>query len=620
MRKSIYIVILVVLFQTSLTFAQNSIDSASGCPVNSEETRDVTASLLELTNEEIAYLAQKKTIKVCVDPGWMPFEAVSNNIHVGMSADYLDLVAQKLGINFQLVPTESWPETLENVKFRKCDILPLAMATPGRKTYLNFTTPYIVIPLVIATTKEKPFIADLPDVLHHRMGLVKGYAFTEFLRMEYPEMDIAEFDTIYDGLAALEKNEIYGFVDNLTTISYEITHYFSSSIKISGRINRNWELGIAVRNDDPVLLHILDKAVKSIGSNPVQEIHSKWIAVTYEHEFDYSLLWKVLAVTGVIGFLLFSRYRKVNRFNKTLQDLNMRLTESEESFRSLVDNAHEGIVVVQNKRLVFVNPRACEMTGYDHDALLALDSFLPLIAPEARETMMANHLKRLAGKASPVRYESQFLKRDGTIYPIELTGVLIHWKNNPATLNIISDISERKASEEAVRFMALHDNLTHLPNRYLLVERLQQALAQARRTRQPMGVLFMDLDGFKLVNDTYGHDVGDLLLKGVAQRVQKLMRDSDTLARMGGDEFVILLPQVDGLSGVESLIARIDTALQAPFQFDSLEVKSRASVGFSLFPEDGETAEELLRVADQNMYVVKQKGRGKSAEAVESSC
>nr|WP_320116639.1 diguanylate cyclase [uncultured Desulfuromonas sp.] len=616
MRKLIHIAILFVLLQTSLTFAQNSIDSFSGRSINSQDALNETASLPDLTNEEKEYLAQKKTIKICVDPSWMPFEAISNKKHVGMSADYLDLVAQKLGINFQRVPTESWTETLEKVKSRECDILPLAMATPERKTYLNFTTPYIVIPLVIATTKDKPFIADLTDVLHHRMGLVKDYAFTEFLRMEYPEMDITEFDTIYDGLAALEKNEIYGFIDNLTTISYKITHYFSSSIKISGRINRNWELGIAVRNDDPVLSRILEKAVRSIDSNAVQEIHSKWIAVTYEHLFDYSLLWKVLSAAGVVGFLFLSRYRKINRFNKTLQDLNVRLKESEESFRSLVDNAHEGIVVVQNKRLVFVNPRACEMTGYDHGALLELENFLPLIAPEARETMMANHLKRLAGKASPVRYESQFLKRDGTIYPIELTGVLISWKNNPATLNILSDISERKASEDAVRFMALHDNLTRLPNRYLLMERLEQSLAQARRSRQPMVVLFMDLDGFKQVNDIYGHDVGDKLLQGVAERVQQLMRDSDTLARMGGDEFVILLPQVDGLSGVETLISRINEALQSPFQFDSIEVKGRASVGFSLFPENGETAEELLRVADQNMYVVKQKGRSRPAETV----
>ena len=319
------------------------------------------------------------------------------------------------------------------------------------------------------------------------------------------------------------------------------------------------------------------------------------------------LFWKMLAAACVVVALFIYRYRRIRRFNIKLQELNSKLKESEESFRSLVNNAYEGIVVVQNKRLVFVNPRLSEMTGYDQDELLELDTFLPLIAPEARETMMANHLKRLAGKGSPVRYESLFLKRDGTIYPIELTGVLISWNKKPATLNIISDISERKEAEESVRFMALHDNLTSLPNRYLLMERLEQSLALARRSRHPLGVLFIDLNGFKLVNDTYGHNVGDMLLKGVADRLQKLMRDSDTLARMGGDEFVILLPQVDGPSGVETLIKRIGEALQSPFQFDSLELKSRASIGFSIFPENGETAEELLHVADQQMYLVKQR-------------
>lgn len=288
---------------------------------------------------------------------------------------------------------------------------------------------------------------------------------------------------------------------------------------------------------------------------------------------------------------------------KKAQDL---LEESQKSFNSLTDHAREGVVVVQNKRLVYVNPSICKMTGYDKDSLLGLESFLPLIAPEAREAMVANHLKRLAGKASPERYESKFLKRDGTIYPIELTGVLLNWNGSPATLNIISDISERKETEESMRFLAHHDSLTGLPNRYLLMERLEQALSQARRSEQPLGVLFIDLNGFKQVNDTHGHDVGDMLLNKVADRLQGLLRESDTLARMGGDEFVILLPQVDGKAGVETLITRIDSAFQTPFDLGHLTIESRPSVGFSLFPESGESTEELLRVADQQMYHDKQ--------------
>jgi len=313
-------------------------------------------------------------------------------------------------------------------------------------------------------------------------------------------------------------------------------------------------------------------------------------------------------VSLTIGLISLPGRQSRNKLHVTtlnLEKSNLKLQQSEESFRNLTDNAFEGIAVVQNKRLVYLNPRMCEMTGYDKDSLLNLESFLPLIAPEARETMMANHMKRLVGEAAPIRYESHFLKRDGTIYPIELTGVLITWNGRPATLNIVSDISERKAAEEKVRFMALHDNLTGLPNRYLLQERLERALSMARRTKQPLALLFMDLNGFKQVNDSHGHDVGDLLLKGVADRVQTLMRDSDTLARMGGDEFVILLPQVNGGSGVDILMSRIDESLRPPFQFGSLKVQSSASVGFALYPEHGNTEEELLSVADKKMYNVK---------------
>lgn len=561
--------------------------------------------LKNLTNEERAYLLLNKNIKICVESR-LPFEAISNNKYIGISADYFDLISQKTGINFQPIQTNSWLETLKKGKTRECDILPLAMETPERKVYMNFTKPYLVIPLVIATTLNKPFIADLPDVISKRLGLIKGYAYTKYLKTKYPNIEIVEFNTVYDGLIALEQNKIYGFIGDQKTISYEISHSFSTSIKISGRAEQNLKLGIAVRNDNPLLYSIVSKAVKSIEINQIKKIENKWASVVYEHKFNYSSLWKILIFISIVALIFFYRYWKTRKFNQKLQELNLRLKEREESFRYLVNNAYEGIAVVQNKRLVFVNPRMSEMTGYTHDVLLNLENFLPLIAPEARETMMDNHLNRLAGKGSPIRYESLFLKKDGTIYPIELTGVLISWNNYPATLNIVSDISERKAAEESIRFMALHDNLTRLPNRYLLMERLEQSLAQARRSKQLLGICFIDLNGFKLVNDTYGHNIGDKLLQGVANRLQKLMRTSDTLARMGGDEFVILLPQINGQIGVEALIARIEEALESPFQFDSLELKSQVSIGYALFPENGETAKELLMVADQKMYHDKQ--------------
>ncbi len=595
MRKPAFAFILLALFLRSPVPAQEVPGSG-----------DSPDFLPDFTNEEKEYLARHGTVRVCVDPDWMPFESISNGKYVGMGADYLELISRKSGISFQLVPTASWSETLSKAETRECDILALAMQTPERSEYLNFTTPYIVIPLVIATTKDKPFIADLPEVIRERIGMVKDYAFTEVLKSEYPEMDIVEYETVYAGLEALEKGETYGFIDNLTTIAYEITRSFSSSLKISGRVERNWELGIAVRNDDPVLLGILDKAIRSIDKNAVQEIQAKWISVIYEQPFDYSLLWKVLAALGVVISMVVFRYRRVHRFNLTLKALNRRLRESEASFRSLIDNAHDGIAVVQNRRFAYVNPSVCALTGYGKDALLGLETFLLLVDPEHRGTMLTNHINRLEGRPAPVKYESLLVRADGSRCPIEMTGVLIGWNGAPATLNVLADISERKETEEAVRFMALHDNLTRLPNRYLLKERLERALAQARRGGEPLALLFMDLDDFKDVNDAYGHEVGDLLIRGVAERLQSLMRDSDTLARMGGDEFVILLPQVDGRAGAETLIARIGDAMKSPFLFDPPEIRGHVSVGYALFPEDGETEEDLLRVADQRMYLDKQ--------------
>lgn len=195
---------LFCLFPASLGFAQINITTSSEITAASTKI-----SSINLSQNERSYLTNKKNITVCADPSWMPFEAISNGQLVGMSADFLKLVSQQLGVHFQLVPTTTWTESLQKGRARKCDIFPLAMATPERKQFMAFTRPYIVIPLVIATAKDKPFIADLADVAHKKIGLVKGYAFTEFLKAEYPEMELVEFDTLYDGLLALEQNEIY---------------------------------------------------------------------------------------------------------------------------------------------------------------------------------------------------------------------------------------------------------------------------------------------------------------------------------------------------------------------------------------------------------------------------
>jgi diguanylate cyclase (GGDEF)-like protein/PAS domain S-box-containing protein len=179
------------------------------------------------------------------------------------------------------------------------------------------------------------------------------------------------------------------------------------------------------------------------------------------------------------------------------------------------------------------------------------------------------------------------------------------------TMGIAHNITDRKQAELRIRHMALHDSLTGLPNRALLEDRLSQAIAWAERNRNRVGLLFLDLDRFKNVNDTFGHYVGDRLLESVSVRLKQCLRDSDTIARLGGDEFVIALLMSADQGGIERVAQKVLESLTFPFRVEGHELQMGASIGICQFPEDGQSAADLLRFADAAMYEAKNRGRGR---------
>jgi diguanylate cyclase (GGDEF)-like protein/PAS domain S-box-containing protein len=174
---------------------------------------------------------------------------------------------------------------------------------------------------------------------------------------------------------------------------------------------------------------------------------------------------------------------------------------------------------------------------------------------------------------------------------------------------VLVDITDRKQAENQVKYVAYHDGLTGLPNRRLLGDRLTKALAQRRRDNRPLAIMFLDLDHFKLVNDTAGHAVGDQMLQSVAERLTSIIREGDTVARLGGDEFTVLLPEVPGVNDACELANRILNRFRLPWVLAGQEFHSTASIGLAMYPQDGEDAETLLRNADTAMYRAKDLGR-----------
>jgi polar amino acid transport system substrate-binding protein len=276
---------------------------------------------VSLTIYESKYLKQKKEITLCINPNGMPFEAFDKNgEYIGMSADYIKLFEDILSTKFKVIKTDSWSQSIEYGKERRCDISPLIVPTPERRKYLNFTTPYLNVPLVITTKLNVPFINEIKDLTGYKIGIPSEYAFAKLLKEKYPYLNIIEVKDIDDGLDKVNQGKLFAFIGTLPTVSYKLQTKYTSELKIAGKILDNWEFGMGIRNDDIVLLNILQKAIKTINSDQQRKILNKWVSIKYEKGIDYSVAWKIFFLS-VILLLIFGYWnRKISKANRLLNE------------------------------------------------------------------------------------------------------------------------------------------------------------------------------------------------------------------------------------------------------------------------------------------------------------
>jgi diguanylate cyclase (GGDEF)-like protein/PAS domain S-box-containing protein len=290
-----------------------------------------------------------------------------------------------------------------------------------------------------------------------------------------------------------------------------------------------------------------------------------------------------------------------------------RLIELEESFRiaqSVFEATTEGILVCdEHSRIVSVNPAFTSITGYSAAEVLGRNP--KLLASGHHDQAFYRTLYETLD--SHGRWEGEIVnrRRDGAIYVSWLKIAAIRETDRKVRryVALFSDITVKKREEQEVWYQANYDTLTNLPNRILLGDRLQQAIAQATRREGMAGLLYIDLDHFKPVNDTYGHQAGDELLRQVARRIGNCIRDEDTVARIGGDEFLVLLPTLSERDAALRVADKIIDSLCQPFRLKEATVDIAASIGIALFPEHGTTAETLLEHGDAAMYRAKAEGR-----------
>jgi diguanylate cyclase (GGDEF)-like protein/PAS domain S-box-containing protein len=266
----------------------------------------------------------------------------------------------------------------------------------------------------------------------------------------------------------------------------------------------------------------------------------------------------------------------------------------------------DGIGILNDRlEFTYVNDSLARLFGYSHHDLLIGHSLCDLYEPQEQVRFITS-IVPLVGERGRWRGEATGLRRDGVLFPQEISLTAI---GGGGMVCVVRDITERTYAEEQIKHLAYHDALTNLPNRLLFKDRLTVALSHAQREGAQLAVLFLDLDRFKVINDSLGHNIGDQLLQAVAARVQACVRDSDTVARLGGDEFTVLLPRLNRADDAAPVAAKIIEAVRYPFHIEGREFFITTSIGISLFPEDGTDAESLIKNADTAMYQAKEVGR-----------
>ena len=434
----------------------------------------------DLTKEEKDFLHSKGTLTLCVDPDWMPFEGIKNGKHIGIAADFFNLIRKKTDVDMELYPTKTWQESIEAAKQRKCDLLTLASSTPSRLKYMDFTDAYMKLPIVLATKMDKPYTYNFYSLKDEKIGVVGGYAIGEILRSKYPNMDIVNVKNIHEGLKKVERGELYGYVDNLMVLAYTIQHDFTGLMKISARVNDTVALAIGTRNDEPILHDIFQKLVHVVSEKEKQEIYNNWVSVQESKEMDYSFLIKLFSVLLLIGTAFLYHYFKLKRYSE--------------------------------------------------------------------------ELKRLS----------------------------------------------------------ITDSLTGLYNRMQTDKALQYQYDLFIRYKTPCGIIMLDIDYFKNINDKYGHQIGDYALEQFAQILKNAVRSTDIVGRWGGEEFLIICPNTD-IEQTHSVANNLKDKIAA-YNFANNLGHLTASLGAGCFTER-KSIDDVIKSVDTAMYLSKEKGRNQVTRA-----
>ncbi len=451
---------------------------------------------IPLSLDEMEFLKRQERITVCVTPDGMPFEAVVQGQHIGMSKDYLNILTNRLGLKTSIYPTESWPETISALIHRRCDMATLAMKSNRYSHAISYTSPIITSPINIISHQSNKDIYDLNSLADKQVTMVKDTAAVDFINHHYPSIRIIQTISTQQALEAVNKKQADAYIGSAIIARHAMLTQPNLNLKVVDVIPFNMQLSVAIRSDFPELATLFQKAINLMDKGENQQIYNKWVTTQYETKIDYEGIIKIsLVLIAIIFSVLCWNYTLRKEKHKTAEAL-----------------------------------------------------------------LQVHHMNQLLEK-----------------------------KNHELAL------------------LATTDELTKIWNRKKINDTLARELSLAKRNQYHFGLILIDIDLFKRINDTHGHQIGDEILVTLAQQLRLLARESDLVARWGGEEFLVICP----LTSEEDLVQIAERLRQDISQLTFEHIDSlTVSIGIASHRQE-EEASALLERADKALYQAKNTGRNR---------
>ena len=560
---------------------------------------DIEDNNNKINKEESDYLEKKEKIKMCVLPDWLPFEQIDKKgKHRGIGADIMKHISKYIDTPIELIPTKEWAESLQNIRDKKCDILPIAMDLPSRRDVMNFTKPYLVEPFVIATKMDKLFVKDASSLSGKKIAIVKSYPFKEILKEKNPSIEIVNVESTKEGLEKVSTGELFGYVDTMPTIGYGIQKYSMYDLKIAGKLEFNIELSIASRKDEAILNSIMQKALDSISEEQKRIIIGKWVEIKVAQVFDYNILWQITAFFLFIILAVLYKNRAVILLNRELIIAKNEMEEQNkmlDKYVLVLSTNTEGIITS-------VNEAFCRLMGFKKEELIGF-THKNLRHPDMTDCffskmwILLEENKVWSGEITNLKKDKTPVIFSMNIEAIFKDGIKIGYRS------ISEDITDKKRIEE----LSVTDKLTGLYNRLKLDEIMLIKIEEFRRYKVNFSIILIDLDDFKIVNDTYGHDVGDYILQSISNILKNNIRITDIVGRWGGEEFLIICNNTD-LRESQIFTEKLRKLIEKTI-FEKVGAKTISS-GIAQFNKDDDL-NTIFKRADEALYEAKTTGKNK---------